>query len=439
VTAYPTWTPAPRPGIIPLQPLGFGTILGRSFSALRQNPKVLLGFALVVQTVGTLLATAGIVAAAALTFSRLAALRPGTEEFEAVLAGSIAITAVVSLVLTLAAMALSVLVQGVVVSEVAHAVVAEKLTLGRLWRRVKPVAWRLIGYTLLVLVAVLVVLGGVTGVIVALALSTGPLVVIPIVLIVLATVPLTLWLSTKLLLVPAALVLEHTTIFRAIGRSWRLTRGRFWVALGITLIISTAFGTLAQVVTLPFSILSMGLTTVISPTGDPDVGSAIAVLIGSFASQVLVLLVQSVALVVQSTATSLIYIDCRMRHEGLDLDLLAYVDRRDSGATDLPDPYHQNIGRLIAPRWMPAAPGRPAAPGPHPHGYAPPPYPAAPPPYAGAAYPPPDPGTRRPGPGASSAAPPASAVASGDAGSAPAGWTAPAATEWTPPGGAERP
>src|SRR5688572_25379550 len=55
VTAYPTWTPAPRPGIIPLHPLGFGTILGRSFAALRQNPRVLLGFALVVQTLAALL------------------------------------------------------------------------------------------------------------------------------------------------------------------------------------------------------------------------------------------------------------------------------------------------------------------------------------------------------------------------------------------------
>src|SRR3546814_8480057 len=50
VTAYPAWTPAPRPGIVPLHPFGFGTTLGRSFTALRQNPGVLLGFALGVQT-----------------------------------------------------------------------------------------------------------------------------------------------------------------------------------------------------------------------------------------------------------------------------------------------------------------------------------------------------------------------------------------------------
>ena len=59
MTAFPTWTPAARPGIIPLHPLPFGTILGRSFSSLRQNPRVLLGFALVVQTLGTLVAAVG--------------------------------------------------------------------------------------------------------------------------------------------------------------------------------------------------------------------------------------------------------------------------------------------------------------------------------------------------------------------------------------------
>ena len=51
------------------------------------------------------------------------------------LAGSIAITAIAGIVLGLAAGALGVIVQGIVVSEVAHAALAEKLTLGGLWQR----------------------------------------------------------------------------------------------------------------------------------------------------------------------------------------------------------------------------------------------------------------------------------------------------------------
>ena len=154
MTAYPAWTPASRPGIIPLRPLTFGTILGRSFAALRQNPRVLLGFALCVQTAAYLIVLLGVGAVALASFTRLDTLREGTDEFDAVMAGSIALTSITAVVLGLAAGALGVIVQGVVVSEVAHAAVAEKLTLRALWQRVKPVAWRLVGYSLLLTLAV---------------------------------------------------------------------------------------------------------------------------------------------------------------------------------------------------------------------------------------------------------------------------------------------
>ena len=82
MTAYPAWTPASRPGIIPLHPLSFGTILGRSFVALRQNPRVLLGFALVVQTLAYIVVLLAITGVAFAAFTRLDTLQPGTEEFD---------------------------------------------------------------------------------------------------------------------------------------------------------------------------------------------------------------------------------------------------------------------------------------------------------------------------------------------------------------------
>nr|BFF10703.1 hypothetical protein GCM10025699_20060 [Microbacterium flavescens] len=174
VTAYPAWTPASRPGIIPLHPLSFGTMLGRSFSALRQNPRVLLGFALIVQTLAYLIVTAAIVAVAWASFTRLDTLQYGTEEFDAVMAGSVAITLIAGLVLGLAAGAIGVIVQGIVVIEVAHAAVAEKLRLSALWRQLKPVVWRLIGYTLLLTLAAIVVVGAVVAAIVGIAIAAGP-------------------------------------------------------------------------------------------------------------------------------------------------------------------------------------------------------------------------------------------------------------------------
>lgn len=423
MTSQPTWTPASRPGIIPLHPLSFGTILGRAFSALRQNPKVLLGFALVVQTVVYVVLILGIGGIALASFTRLDTLQPGSEEFEAVLAGSIAITAISGFVMGLAATALSVIVQAVVVSEVAHAIVAEKLTLRALWARVKPMAWRLIGYSLLVTLVVIVAFGVVGGALFALAFAAPVVAIVLGVLVLLLSIPLSLWLSTKLALVPSVILLERATIRAAIGRSWILIRGRFWPAFGVIVVVSVIMTTIAQVVSVPFSLLSTAVGTIISPTGDPAPSAIVGVLFTSALSQIVVLLIQSVAIVVQATAAALIYVDCRMRREGLDLDLLNYIEQRDAGAPEPADPYAINAGRTLAraPWGQPPAgfapqPSQgypPAAPQGYPQGapgYAPQGAPAPAPPVAAPPVPP-----------ATPAGPPAPPVA-------------PPATRWAAPG-----
>jgi hypothetical protein len=384
-----------------------------------------------------------------------------------VLAGSIAITVVVGIVLGLAAGALGVIVQGVVVSEVAHAAVAEKLALRALWAKVKPVAWRLIGYSALLLAVVIGAVAAAAFALFGLGFVAFPAAAGLGVVLVLAAIPLVWWLSVKLVLVPSAIILERATIGDAVGRSWRLTRTRFWPILGIQLLLSLIFGGIAQVVTIPFSFLSAAMSTIITPTGDPQIGEIIAIIAGGLLSQAVVLLVQAVATVVQATAAALIYIDCRMRHEGLDLDLLTYVERRDAGATGLADPYLEHIGRVIAPRPVPGAYAPPAyagtayggyPSGPHPAyggypagpqapqypaaggysappqypasgGYSAPPqapqYPASAPPYAAAApAAPPQPPTYAPSPPPASREPADGAL---PAEPAPTQWAAPSA------------
>ncbi|HWI30462.1 MAG TPA: hypothetical protein VNT50_03160 [Microbacterium sp.] len=425
MTAYPAWTPASRPGIIPLHPLSFGTILGRSFAALRQNPKVLLGFALILQTVLYVVLILAIGGIAFASFIRLDTLQPGTEDYDTVFAGSVLITVLSGFVLGLAATALSVLVQAVVVSEVAHAVLAEKLTLGGLWRRVKPVAWRLIGYTMLVTLGVLLLFAVLGGAILALGFAVPAVGIGLTILVVVASIPLSLWLSTKLALVPSVLVLEHGTIRSAVVRSWVLIRGRFWPALGVLVIIGFIMGVIGQVVSVPFSLLSTGITAIIAPTGEPTAGAIAGIIIATALTQIVVLLIQSVAIVVQATAASLIYIDCRMRHEGLDLDLLTYVEQRDAGATSLPDPYSAHAGRTLvrapyaAPVFAPAYPaqGYPA------QGYPAAGYPPAPPASAAPFGPPPPVPPVPPAPQAQPASP-----------MPPAPPTPPTATAWTAPG-----
>ena len=58
------------------------------------------------------------------------------------------------------------------------------------------------------------------------------------------------------------------------------------------------------------------------------------------------LIVGAVASVVQSATTALIYIDLRMRKEGLDLELVQFVESAQSGRNIVPDPYQPGVGRM---------------------------------------------------------------------------------------------
>lgn len=347
MTAYPAWTPASRPGIVPLHPYGFGTILSRSFVALRHNPKVLLGFALLVQAIAYVVLTAAVGGVAIASFARLDTVPPGSDDFNAILAGSTVITAATALVLGLATGALSVVVQGVVVSEVAHAVVSEKPRLRDVWARVKPVFWRLVGYSALSALAGLIVVGVVVGIVTLLVISVIWVGVAVGILLAMVLVAGYLWFAPKLFLVPSVIILERAGVFRAVARSWRLTRGRFWSTLGVLLIISIAFGIVAQIVAIPLSLVSGLIPVLVDPTGSSGVEAFVGYLVVQLIGQLAILLVQCIALVVQSTSAALVYVDARMRVEALDHDLQSYVEARDAGASDLNDPYLVGVGRVV--------------------------------------------------------------------------------------------
>ncbi|MDQ1177155.1 glycerophosphoryl diester phosphodiesterase membrane domain-containing protein [Microbacterium sp. SORGH_AS_0421] len=347
MTAYPAWTPASRPGIVPLHPFGFGTILGRSFVALRHNPKVLLGFALAVQAVAYIIVTAAIAGVAIASFSRLDTVAYGSDDYDAILAGSVALTAVAALVLGILSGVLGVVVQGIVVAEVAHAVVAEKPSLRAVWARVRPVFWRLVGYSALTVGAVVILVGVLAGIVALLVIAATWVGALVGVLFFLALIPLYLWLTPKLFLVPSVIILERAPVFRSIARSWQLTRGRFWSTLGVVVVISFAFGVVAQIISLPLSLLAGFVPSIVAPTGESGAGAVVGVIVLQVVGQFGILLVQCVALVVQSTSAVLVYVDARMRVEGLDHDLQSYVEARDSGTTELSDPYLVGVGRIV--------------------------------------------------------------------------------------------
>lgn len=437
-----TWTPAPKKGIIPLHPLSFGMLLGKAFAALRHNPKVLFGFAVVVQLIVVVVTAVVMGVVLFTTFSRLETVSPSSPDFEAVMAGTIAVNVIAGLAVGVASIAFTAMMQGVVAAEIGYAAIGVKATLRMLWRRMAPAFWRLAGFAslsvaavfgLFIIAAVIIagfVAGGLGG-----SMEMVGVVVLVVILIVLACIPLAVWLTTKLLLVPSILVLERARFRDAFVRSWRLTRGRFWVAFGVTFLISAIMGIAAQVVSVPATLLGSLLGSVVAPTGAADPSAVVAFVVTLIAPQILLLVIQAITLVVQSTGAALVYLDCRMRYEGLDQTLIAYVERRDLGWTDeqQEDPFRVDPSRAVTsappPRQVPE------------HvmmsqGYAYPPSPATPsptPPYPAQGYPtqpahPTQPmqpmQPMQPAAGAFPPPPPPAVPAPGDA-PADSGWTAP--------------
>jgi len=353
VSGTTSWTPAPRGGLIPLQPLGFGTILGKSFAALRGNPKVLLGFAMVVQVVASIVAIVVIGLVAFATFSRLDTAAP--EDADAIASGSAFITGATALLVALAMGFVSVAVQGVVIGEVSFAALGERATLGTIWARVRPSLWKLVGYFVLTTGAVLLAYAAVFGLFLALAfagdagalLGVGAFLLLTPLLVVLAV-----FLMTKLAVVPSVIVLEGAGVGRAIARSWSLTRGRFWPTFGIIMLVSIIMGVASSVVTTPLSIVASLLGAVVAPTGGAE-AAIVAGVISVFVTAALAFLISSISLVVQATSAALIYLDLRMRKEGIDIRMQRYVERRDAGDAVLEDPYAYDPN-AVAP-WRPGA------------------------------------------------------------------------------------
>lgn len=336
----PGWTPPPKPGLIPLRPLGFGTLLGAPFQALRRNPKPTFGAALLMQLLVSVVTLAVVGGVGLLVFGRFTNLSE-TEQNE-LLPGSIASVLLASLVPVALAAVVSALLQGIVVLEVARATLGEKLTFRALWRLVRPTFGRLILWTVVVAGALVLGAAVLTGVIVLGVLAGGTGLAIAIgaaVLLLIGMVALGVWIGIKVSIVPSVLVMEKTTIGRAVRRSWTLTNGYFWRTLGVQFIVATILSIVGSVITGPLSIGFTLVGAIIDPNGTE--GTLIALTIVSYVIQfVFGLLIGAVSTVVQSAAVSLIYIDLRMRKEGLDLELARFVERRAAGtATTADDPY----------------------------------------------------------------------------------------------------
>lgn len=349
----PGWTPPPKPGLIPLRPLGFGTLIGAPFQELRRNARAVVGSALLIQ--GILLVVSvvvvGVVSAIALTRISMA----DASDLDAITSGSVASIIVSALVPVALSLVGSAFLTGIIVSDVARGTLGEKLSLKELWRLAGRRLWPLTAWVLIVagvLLGLIAVVGGAATALIlvgnAVTLALGIVVAI---LGALALVALGVWLYTKTSLVPCLIVMERLGVRASIRRSWSLTRGYFWRTFGVQFLVAAIVNIVAQVVTTPVALVYGFLVSLIDPTGSGQLnGGAITAAIVSYAVLLLVsLVIGAVTTVVQSSAIALIYIDLRMRKEGLDLKLVRFVEARQTGRTDVVDPYLVETAAAEAP------------------------------------------------------------------------------------------
>ncbi|WP_028050216.1 proline-rich domain-containing protein [Cellulomonas sp. URHD0024] len=309
--------PALQPGIIPLRPIGLGEIYDGAFRAIRANPKVMFGLSAIVVTIAVALQSLitwyvqGLLSA---QFTDLAEeLDPeGLYGFSSSMSASVAqlsalpITELATTILT-----------GLLIVSVSRSVLGQVVSVRDVLRSGR--VWLVVAFSLLVIVAAVVVVGA--GVAVVALLGANGYLGLAIVLGLLGSLGylvVVLWASVRTLLVPPALMLEGKGFGKTVARAWRLTRGSFWRLFGIWLLTSVLSSIIAAIFTAPaqlFTSLFMG-----------DTGGR------SFASIAINGIANVIALTLATTfvaaVTALLYIDVRMRREGLDVELARAAEQK---------------------------------------------------------------------------------------------------------------
>lgn len=309
-----------RPGIIPLRPLLLGDIFGGVIKAVRGNVPATMGLALLVCLAAIVPTTAlGTWLASGVSFSF-----EEPDQFSG--SGGVAAFDLAGLfgtyVPTLGVMVASIFLVGFMAYVIGQAVLGRKVGAGETWEGARGAIWRIVGATLLISVAFFgtvvalltlpvawLVIGSPSGG--ELAAAIGVTVIASILaLLILA------FLATRLALVTPPIVLERLGVLAALRRSWALTRRGFWRIFGIRLLTGLIVGIIAQVLTMPITLI--GVIGVVA-TGNEAHLLTFQALLAGLAGLI------SATLTTPFTAgvDALLYVDQRIRLEALDVQLIS--------------------------------------------------------------------------------------------------------------------
>ncbi|MFY7068051.1 glycerophosphoryl diester phosphodiesterase membrane domain-containing protein [Nocardiopsis changdeensis] len=318
---------APKPGVVALRPMTLGDILNGAFTLIRRNPKTMVGLSLVIMAVTGVISSVGFGSYMS-TYGEFVdrilndplAIDPndpvpfGPWTLIAMYAGSL----LSSLGIAIAT--------GLLTATVGMAVLGGKLSPSQAWSSVKGRMWPVIGLALLRLlidavIATVAVFLGVGGFLLGLLMISGGSDVAGAVVAALGLVGAALfwlvvrvWIFVRIKFAMPAVVLERIGVGSALGRSWRLTQGSWWRIVLILFLTIIIVYFVSNILISPFTI--GGIVPAVMFPG----ALWAAVLAGAlmFIGQALT---YAIVTPFEVGVTTLLYVDLRMRREGLDLKL----------------------------------------------------------------------------------------------------------------------
>ena len=313
----------PKPGVAPLRPLMFGEIMDGSFQTVRRNPQAMFGAALLGQSL-TIIAVAfvGIFGMASLQDESMPSWMTGRNESELVgiLIGVIA----GGLLLILLSIFLSAVLQGVMVVPVARGLLNRRTTFRQMWKLARGSIGALIGLAALLMIGFLGAVALLVILAVLLAETMGGVSAAISIPLFIGLIVAVVWVSIRFMVAPAAIVIEELGVLGGLSRSWKLTRNNWWRILGISLVISILISVVTQIVTMPLGLISGG-TGFLTPHAGAEESAAAGV--GFLVASTIVSgLVGAVGYAFQTSVMAMLYMDLRMRKDGLDLVLIRSLE-----------------------------------------------------------------------------------------------------------------
>jgi hypothetical protein len=294
---YNQWNPhgLGKPGVIALRPLNVGDMFDGAITAMRRHAALIFGASAVI----AVLITAVNLLFQIISYSNLSdvanSVESGTiatrEQLQDQMFGFLGN----ALLLFLPALIITVLgrtlLTGFLTVVMGKAVLGRPAALKDTLNELKPRLLPLLGLTILYGLAIF---------------GAALLCILP------AVLPYVFWS-----LAGPALILERGTIRESFSRSRKLVSGSFWRVFGILLLAAVLASVLSGIISIPFSLGSGMFSNIFNPQAKPVIPGTGALLLQSVGS----LIAETIVTPFTALVTVLLYVDQRMRREGMDIEL----------------------------------------------------------------------------------------------------------------------